>query len=134
MTQIAAAQRREIEALEAKRCAALVAGDVGILSELLADDLVHVHGGGSVDDRAGYLAGVAERFVFHAVERGPLNIRIFGDVAIVTGPLKQTLSVKGSGDRLEVEGPTTQVWVRTERGWVQNTCHNNFAKRSVVPA
>jgi ketosteroid isomerase-like protein len=123
-----AAVQAEIERLEAKRCAALVAGDLQTLGELLGEDLVHVHGNSVIDDKAAYLQKVADKYLFHSIERGNLHCRVFVDVAIVTGPLKQTISLRGSSERQNLEGSTTQTWVRTGRGWVQNTCHNNFVK------
>jgi ketosteroid isomerase-like protein len=125
---LVAVVQAEIERLEAKRCAALVAGDLKTLDELLGEDLVHIHGSSVIDDRAGYLNKVAEKYIFHSIERGILHIRVFGDVAIVTGLLKQSISLRGASERQNLQGSTTQTWVRTGRGWVQNTCHNNFVK------
>jgi ketosteroid isomerase-like protein len=126
--------RAHIEEMEVRRCAALISSDVDALEDLLADDLVHVHGSCAIDDRAGFLRNIADKYVFHAIERGTLNIRLYGDVAIVIGILKQTVSTKGSNERHELEGVTTQTWVRTGGTWRQNTCQNNFAKRRVVTA
>jgi hypothetical protein len=50
--------RDEIIGLERRRCAALTSGDIEVLWELMADDLVHIHGNGAIDDKAGYLEGV----------------------------------------------------------------------------
>jgi Domain of unknown function (DUF4440) len=123
-----------LEAMEAQRCAALVEGDVHAIGELLSDDLVHVHGGGSVEDRAAYLAGIAAKFIFHKIERGPLKIRVFSEVAIMTGELKQIVTVRGSGETLELGGPTTQTWILTQDGWRQNTCHNHFINVAKIAA
>lgn len=119
----------EIEALEARRCAALIARDLATLDALLADDLVHIHGNGGTDGKAGYLDGIARKYDFHAVSRGDLTIRSYGDVVVVTGPLSQTLSMKDAEERHQIEAMTTQVWVRAEGGWRQTTCHNQFLPR-----
>ena len=116
----------EIVQLEKRRCTALTSGNVGALSELMADDLVHIHGNGAIDDKAGYLKGVETKYVFHRIERGDLNIRVYADVAVVIGILNQTVSVRGTDKLNDIRAMTTQVWVRSGAGWKQSTCHNAF--------
>lgn len=118
--------RDEIVALEKRRCAALTAGDVEALGALMADDLVHIHGNGAMDDKVGYLKGVETKYVFHRVERGELNIRVYSDVAVVVGPVDQTVSVRGVDKLNQIKAIATQTWVRSSAGWKQSTCHNAF--------
>jgi hypothetical protein len=93
------------------------------LTSLLAEDLVHIHGNGHVDDKAAYLDGVANKYKWYRLERSALNIRIYGETAIVTGRLSQALSIKGNEKVNDIEGFLTQTWVRAEDGWKQNTHH-----------
>ncbi len=123
-----------IEALESRRCAALVAGDRAALADLVSDDLVHVHGTGAVDGKAGYLQGIGGKYQFHDVERGALNIRDYGDFAVVTGTLRQSFSEIATGQRFVVEGITTQTWMCVDGRWWQNTCHNSFLSTQKVVA
>lgn len=116
----------EILRLETLRCNALTAGDVQALGALMADDLVHVHGNGHVDGKAGYLDGVAHKYRFHRIERGELNIRVYGDVAVIHGALSQTVSVNGIDKLNNISAVATQTWVRGDDGWKQNTCHVAF--------
>lgn len=118
--------REEIMRLEKDRCAALRAGDVKALGTLMAEDLVHIHGNGHIDDKTAYLEGVKAKYIFHRLERGDLNIRIYGDLAVVVGTLNQTVSVRGIDKLNEISALTTQTWVRGHAGWKQNTCHNAF--------
>ncbi len=118
--------REEIIALEKRRCAALTSGNIEAVRELMADDLVHIHGNGAMDDKAGYLKGVETKYVFHRIERGDLNIRIYGDVAVVIGPLDQTVSVRGIDKLNQIKAIATQTWVQNGAGWKQSTCHNAF--------
>jgi len=118
--------RDEIIRLEKDRCAALTSGDVEALSDLMADDLVHIHGNGAIDDKAGYLEGVETKYVFHRVERGNLNIRVYADVVVVIGALDQTVSVRGTDKLNAIKAITTQTWVRSGASWKQSTCHNAF--------
>jgi ketosteroid isomerase-like protein len=118
--------RAEILAAEAQRCSALMAGDISALGALMSDDLVHVHGNGKIDGKDAYLDGVAKLYVFHGVERGKLNIRLYGNVAVVVGTLQQTVSVRGVEKINEISAITTQTWLRDAAGWKQTTCHNAF--------
>lgn len=118
--------RDQIMALEKQRCAALTSGNIEAVRELMADDLVHIHGNGTMDDKAGYLKGVETKYVFHRVERGDLNIRVYGDVVVVIGPLDQTVSVRGIDKLNQIRAITTQTWVRRGAGWKQSTCNNAF--------
>ena len=116
--------RQEILKLENSRCAALMSGDVDALGELLAEDLVHVHGNGQIDGKADYLSGVKSKYKFYRVERGHLNLRTYGDLAVVVGPLSQTVSVNGVNK--EISAVVTQTWVRRDGQWKQSTCHMGF--------
>jgi len=118
--------RQEIERLEKRRCDALTSGNVATLGALLTDDLVHIHGSGTVDDKAAYLKGVENKYKFHRIERGHLTIRVYGDVIVVNGPLDQTVSVSGIEKLNQIKAITTQTWVRSKDGWKQSTCHMGF--------
>lgn len=120
---------KELERIEAGRCAALVKGDVASVEALLAGDLVHIHLTGQVDDKPGYLSGLREKYTFERVERGALTIRVYGDLAVMIGPLSQRVQVRATGQSVDVRAITTQTWLRTAQGWRLNTCHN-----AVLPA
>ncbi len=117
---------QEIRRLEKRRCQALTSGDVAALATLMASDLVHIHGTGQIDAVADYLYGVKTKYVFHWIERGELDIRIYGDVAVVVGSLEQTVEVRGIDKRNEIKALASQTWVRGIDGWKQNTCHVQF--------
>jgi hypothetical protein len=44
----------------------------------------------------------------------------------MTGRLTQTIVVQETEQEQPIEAVTTQTWIRTDRGWLQNTCHNAF--------
>ena len=115
---------------ERARCDYLMRGDTERLSALMADDLVHIHGNGHIDDKAGYLAGVADKFRFHDVERHDLRVRVYGAVAVMTGRLTQRVVVRATEESHAINAVTTQTWNRTERGWLQSTCHNAFLPKA----
>lgn len=118
----------EILDLEARRCAALLAGDVATLGDLLSDDLVHIHGNGQVDGKTQYLEGVEGKYVFRELKRGHLDVRAYGEFAVVIGSLEQTIEVRETGQIVKVEAIVSQTWIRADARWRQNTCHMHFLK------
>lgn len=75
--------REHIIALERRRCEAITECAKPVLDEVLADDYVHIHGTGRVDNKAGFIASIMQRP--RRVERGELTIRLYGEVAVITG-------------------------------------------------
>lgn len=103
---------------ERQRRDALVNEDLETFADLLADDIVHVHTTGIVNDKAELLhhAGVFLRFF--EIERGPLTIRLLApDVAVMTGPMVNTVGRRGTDERVSVSAFVTQVWVERNGIW-----------------
>lgn len=114
----------ELRAAEERRCSALMEGDAVALEAMLAEDLVHVHLPGRVDSKAGYLEGFRGKYLFRNVKRGPLNIRIYGQVGVMVGELTQKIVVKDSGEVHDIRAITTQTWLKDGGRWLLTTCHN----------
>jgi ketosteroid isomerase-like protein len=108
-----------ILALEAERIRALVAVDIPALHTLMADDLVHVHSNGMIHDKAALINHVETGRAFRAIERGPLTVRLTGDVAIMHGAITNHMVVAGK-PRL-MEGIVTQILRRENGKW--QFCH-----------
>ena len=108
---------------ENERIRALIDKDVSALRAMIDKSLVHVHTTGRVEDQASYLAGVANNLEFLEITRGPLNIRVFGDAAIMTGPLDQRVRVLANMQVLELASTATQVWIRSEGRWRLTSFH-----------
>lgn len=111
----------EITQLEEERGRALVNADWAALAALLADDLVHIHTMGLIDDKASYLEGVRTKLDYVEVKRVSLDIRLYGEIAIATGVLDQKLRIKPSGAIVDIHAATTQTWIRQNDRWLQNT-------------
>ena len=103
----------EIIALEVRRCNATSTGDLQALHDILADDYLHVTGGGSIMNKADYLAWVKQLPRHH--QRGGLTVRLYGDTAVVVGELLNRLRDK-AGDRV-IETVVTQVARREANHW-----------------
>lgn len=127
------ADQQEVLRLEVERSTALISGDFERLSCLMADDLVHIHGNGQVEGKAEYLEGVRQKYRFHSVDRRDLKIRTYGPAVVITGPILQRFSIAGVDGELEAEGLLTQIWVRADTDWQQNTYHMQFLKLNGKP-
>jgi hypothetical protein len=102
---------------EAERCQAIGAADRAALDALLDDDLVYVHSTGVAEDKATYIQKSTSGAP-RTVERGELDIRVYGDVGVVMG---------GYVVRVDPDGPDTegrvvdasglQVWLRRDGQW-----------------
>jgi ketosteroid isomerase-like protein len=106
-----------LEQREAARRKALVERDFTNLASLFADDLVYVHSIGNVQDKATYLAYVQGPMSFASIERGPLRVRVYGEVAVMTGEMINTLAVPDLPAPVVVKALVTQVWRKGAAGW-----------------
>ena len=109
----------KIIALDEARRAAMIAEDFAALDRLLADDLVHVHAAGNADTKAQYLKMIADFCGFEAIERGPIDVRFYGDTAVMTGPMTHTVRIKPTGAVRTMAAFGTQVWAPHGDSWCQ---------------
>lgn len=115
--QSASAAEQEVLQAEHQRCAAMVAADVVTLSRLLAPGLTYVHSSGLLQDKSAFLTSVKEeRPKFLAVTPADMQVRVVGDVAVVTGVIAQTTLVTGRPER-SYKIRYTDVHVRRGGNW-----------------
>jgi hypothetical protein len=108
----------QLLALEALRRRSLVERDFDTLGQLFTGDLTYVHSLGTVQDRATYLDYVRGPMRFLSIERPSLDVKLYGDVAVMTGPMVNTITAPRLVQPLEVSAFVTQVWKRGgESGW-----------------
>ncbi|MFZ5960827.1 nuclear transport factor 2 family protein [Pseudomonas knackmussii] len=120
--------RDQLLALEQERQRALVEEDHARLDPLFADDLLYVHTTGLVQDKAQYLEYARNAVRYLAVERGELQVRLFGDgLALMSGPQCNLLQKRGGGEPVRAEGFATQLWVKEEGGWRIASFHGTRA-------
>lgn len=108
-------ERDRILAAEAERQRALLAVDLEALDGLYEESLVHIHAPGVVHTKAMLLEHTATRQAYLAIERGELNVRIFGETAVVTGSITNRLRNPDDSERT-VTGEVTQVLHRGADG------------------
>lgn len=95
--------------LERRRCDAINSGDLAALRAVLSDDYLHVHTNGRIDDLESYL-DVVRQYPRHT-QRGAINVRQYGNVAVLVGDQVNTL------DAREMCVVVQQVAVRTGGDW-----------------
>ena len=64
---------------------AALKGDAAALDKILADDMTHTHGGGRTESKAQFLEAIrsgAQKY--EAIDYGEINVRVYGNTAIVT--------------------------------------------------
>ncbi|WP_062388056.1 nuclear transport factor 2 family protein [Demequina iriomotensis] len=107
--------RAELLALEERRRRALIDVDLDTLGDLYDDALVHIHAPGLVHSKEMLLEHTATRRPYLDMWRGDLEIRVLGDVAIMTGLLTNRLR-NPDGTSREMTGQVTQVIRRCDDG------------------
>lgn len=108
-------EREQILSAESARQRALIEGDVSALDALFDESLVHIHAPGVVHDKAMLLEHTATRRAYLEITRGELNVRVFGDIAVITGPITNRLRNPDDSERV-LAGEVTQVLRRGEEG------------------
>jgi uncharacterized protein (TIGR02246 family) len=109
---------RTLLARERARRDALVADDAAAFADLIADDVVHVHTTGIVQDKAALLGHTGSFLRFYEIERGPLKIRrLAPDVAVMTGEMTNLVGRRGTEEKVQVKAFVTQVWARRDGQW-----------------
>lgn len=100
--------------LENRRITAGSTCNVDAMEEIFSDDHVHVHGSGAVDGKRS-LIELARRLARHT-ERAAPEVRIYGDIGILTGPVKLRFD-RGQGDE-ERHFYMTEVAHRSGDKWL----------------
>ncbi|HEX4043572.1 MAG TPA: nuclear transport factor 2 family protein [Xanthobacteraceae bacterium] len=105
----------EVAALEESRRAALAAGDIEALSDLIADDYIHVHATALIHDKAAML-GHVRKSPRTVAPRTP-KIRVYGDFAILTGEMVNIAPGSGSAEPSKTRLYATQVARKIDGEW-----------------
>jgi ketosteroid isomerase-like protein len=106
----------QISALEARRYAAVTAGDVAALDELFAADLVYTHSDASADSKQSYLEKLASgHFKYGPISHPEHSIVVHGDCALVFGDMRGEVQIGGQVRVLNSR--SLAVWVRENESW-----------------
>lgn len=106
----------ELLALEMRRCNAMVAADADALDLLLSEDLTWTHSSARQDTKASFVAGLrAGGTRYLEIRRSEEQVRVHGDLAVVTGLADMRASIKGEEKALR--NRYTNVWARADGTW-----------------
>jgi ketosteroid isomerase-like protein len=93
-------------------------GDVRRFDEILAPDFRCSNPDGSLVDRAGFLAQTARPVTISGLAAHDVEIRLFGDMAIIHARTSYTLADGRPG-----AGRYTDVWARRDGKWLCVSAH-----------
>jgi Domain of unknown function (DUF4440) len=116
-TSPSADPHEEILALEQRRHAALLDWDVDALGALFADDLTHVHTSGVMHTKQELLDYLAVRVRFVSIERHGVEVRVYENVAVMTGAMISQMRNPQTGELVTLHAFVTQVLHRLDGHW-----------------
>jgi ketosteroid isomerase-like protein len=100
---------------EDARYAAQMASDLDALDALFADDLDYIHSSTVRDTKASFIESLRSgKVVYRNMTRADTNVRVFGNVAIITGGAVFEVTAGGADKTLNVLFHS--VWIKREPG------------------
>jgi len=115
---------QELINLENGWAEALVKRDVAFLDRILADDFMTTSSRGIVSTKAQILAGVkSSAYVYISITLDDIQVRIYGDVAMVTG--RNTVKSMRNGRDISGQERWTDTWIRHDGRWQAVATHNS---------
>jgi nitrate reductase assembly molybdenum cofactor insertion protein NarJ len=109
--------------LEQRRGAALVARNRSQLEALFTADLVHIHSTGIQMHKAELIDYVMNVLEFLSITRSELVIKVSGEVAIMTGRMRNTMRRVDKPEPISADALVTQVWLLEHGSWRQSHFH-----------
>ncbi len=110
------ADDRQISDLERAMDDALLTADVDWLGRHWHPNALYVHLSGRIDGRDSFIERVRGRELVHvARETGDVQVRVFGEAAVVTGWARSTMVV--ADQERQYDTRFTRMYVRGDDGW-----------------
>ena len=123
----AGASEKEVLRLFDQLSVAQIKKDRATMERLMADDYVYIHSNGTVANKAQDIAeNMSAEQGWTSTKSANLKVRIYGDVAVVTGSQTLIGQAKGyvPGERL-----VTDLWVKRNGQWVNVGGQTTLAKK-----
>ena len=106
----------QVVATQAARFQAMLNADVATINDILADDLVYAHTTGKIVTKASLVENIGSGAVdYQKMELTDSNVRIFGDVAVITGSANMQVNVGDRINRLSIR--FIEVYVAKDSHW-----------------
>jgi hypothetical protein len=113
-----------VKAAELARFKANVDADAKALGLLLADDLDYVHSNGDIDTKASFIESLTSgRRDYVSMTADIQKVRVLGDVAVIRGLAKVTVSTDGKSQDLDIG--YTDIWVWKDKRWQMAGWHSS---------
>ena len=107
----------EVEALNRQWMDAYVRRDIGFLERHLADDYVSTFPDGEVFDKKGEIEALKSGAVaLTAMTPREMNVRVYGDAAVITG--RSAIKAQVKGEEIAGELRFTDVWTKQGGRWL----------------
>jgi ketosteroid isomerase-like protein len=107
---------REIEARDALRIQATVAGDLTALADTLSDTLRYTHSSASVDTKEDYLNNLRQGvYKYEGLTNRERGFQVYGDTALVYGDIQ--IDVVARGTLKKIHSRYLAVWLREGGVW-----------------
>jgi hypothetical protein len=105
-----------LQQAEKNRFAAMVKADVAALDKMLASELSYTHGDARVVDKNVFLAELkAGDFKYLTIQPADIQVRVYGDSAVVTGGAAMDIVNKGVPATIRIR--YTNMQVRRSGSW-----------------
>jgi len=96
--------------------AAIIRKDMPAVAANIAPDFRHIRDNGAVSDGAGFLAFIGSpKLVIHPYKVDDLDVRLYGDVALLSGTTRMTGSYDGAAFKSHYR--YTDVYIRRDGQW-----------------
>jgi ketosteroid isomerase-like protein len=110
-------------AAQDRRMAATVAADVATLAALMTDDLSYTHSNGIVETKAEFLEALRTgKHVYRSITPDARRVRVYGDVAVVSGPCR--ITVVPGGTPTEIGLYFTELYFQQNGHWLMALWHS----------
>jgi ketosteroid isomerase-like protein len=111
-----AMSEKEILGLEDKRFGAMIKGDFSELDAMVHEQLLYTHSSGNTDTKPSWLESMKSgRAKYKAVNCSDRKVRVFGDVALITG--RAAIEAEIAGQPRSLKLLFLNAWTRTPQGW-----------------
>jgi ketosteroid isomerase-like protein len=107
---------KEVLGLEEKRIAAMIERDFAKLESMVHDQLLYTHSSAVVDGKQSWLESMKSGKVkYKKANFSEQKVRVFGDVALVTGRAEIDAEIGGQAKTLRLR--YLNAWTKTPQGW-----------------
>lgn len=105
-----------VELVERRRFSAMIAQDLEALEPMLAEELNYGHSNGEVETKPQFLETIRTgRIRYEALDVKKLDVRLYDDIALVTGSVACKAQV--GGQPLAIDLRYTDAYVRRDGRW-----------------